>query len=75
MKKSIKSLVKQVVYGHVETRGAAWLLGLGYTECFEYGQAVCILVHAHTGVLVPNNETAIRYIREIKNELKAAQAA
>jgi hypothetical protein len=67
--------VNEVVKSHVETRGEAWLLALGYQDCNDYAEMVRSIVSQSSGFEHVRFETVARNIRSIKSRIKAKQAA
>lgn len=72
---SVASRVATVVNAHVEQRGDAWILGLGYQECNDYAALVVATVSAASQFEHIRFETVARYIRTTKNRIRAKRDA
>lgn len=69
--KTIQSQVKVIVAETVETRGAQWVIGLGYAASNDYAQSVTNQLNVKFQSFY-RFETVARYIRKEKNKLAAA---
>lgn len=67
---SISSLVNGVIKSHIDTKGEAWLLGLGYGPCNDYADSIARELTQTTGYYV-RFETVARYIRANKAAIRA----
>lgn len=63
---SVAYKVRTVIKSHIESRGSAWLLNLGYGECNDYATNVAAMLQCRF-------ETVTRYIRAEKARLRKAQ--
>ena len=70
---TIKSRIESVVRSHVEIRGEAWLLQMGYETCNDYAAQVTELVKFASNNEHIRFETVARCIRAYKVRIKAAQ--
>ena len=70
---TVISRVYAVVKQDVETRGANWLLSLGYQECNDYAAIVRNTVSQCSGFEHIRSETVGVYIRKYKRSLKLQQ--
>lgn len=72
---SVSKRVHEVVKSHIDTRGEAWLLSLGYQDCNDYAELVRTTVSQCSGFEHIRFETVARYIRQTKSSIKARQKA
>lgn len=71
---SIAGQVNTIIKSHIEAKGEAWLVSLGYGPSNDYAQSVVSLIMGLTGQYV-RFETVARYIRQHKARINAARFA